>query len=115
MVTRTRRTVPEKWLVVVINAVSGVILIWISWLSIQVGKLCLCKSLNSLVLLSCSLRYLYSLTLTQTRSLLTSKSGPQLTYVILRKDCRGVGDLCSYLSWKVIGTPNQKTDPMGIG
>jgi hypothetical protein len=76
MVVRTRRTVPRKWLVVVISVVSGVILVWISWLSIQVDNLCLCKSLNSLVLLSYSLRYLYSLTLTLTRCLLTSKSGP---------------------------------------
>jgi hypothetical protein len=98
MVVRTRRTVLRKWLVVIISAVGGVVLVWISWLSIQVGKLYLCKSLNSLVLLSCSLRYLYSLTLTQTRCLLTSKSGPQLTYVLLKKVCRGVRDLCSYLS-----------------
>jgi hypothetical protein len=115
MVVRTRRTVPRKWLVVIISVVGGVVLVWISWLSIQVGKLCLCKSLNSLVMFRCSLRYLCSLTLTQTRSLLMSKSGPQLTYVVLRKDCRGVRDLCSYLSWKVTGTPNQKIDPMGIG
>jgi hypothetical protein len=107
--------VPRKWLVVVISAIGGVVLVWISWLSIQVGKLCLCKSLNSLVLLSYSLRYLCSLTLTLTMCLLTSKSGPQLTYVVLRKSCRGVRDLCSYLSWKVAGTPNQKINPMGIG
>jgi hypothetical protein len=106
MVMRTRRTVLRKWLVVIISAVGGVVLVWISWLSIQVDKLCLCKSLNSLVLLSCSLRYLCSLTLTLTKCLLMSKSGPQLTYVVLRKGCRGVGDLCSYLSWKVVGTPN---------
>jgi hypothetical protein len=76
MVVRTRRTVPRKWLVVVISAVGGVVLVWISWLSIQVGKLCLYKSLNNLVLLSYSLRYLCSMTLTLTRCLLTSKSGP---------------------------------------
>jgi hypothetical protein len=115
MVVRTRRAVPRKWLIVVISAVDGVVLVWISWMSIQVGKLCLCKSLISLVLLSCSLRYLCSLTLTLTRCLLLSNSGPQLTYVILRKSCRGVGDLCLYLSWKVTGTPNQKTNPMDIG
>jgi hypothetical protein len=115
MVVRTRRTVPRKWLVVIISAVGGVFLVWIGWLSIQVGKLCLCKSLNSLVLLNYSLRYLCSLTLTQTRCLLMSKSGPQLTYVILRKGYRGVRDLCSYLSWKVVGTPNQKIDPMSTG
>jgi hypothetical protein len=99
MVMRTRRSVPRKGLVVII---SGVVLVWISWLNIQVGKLCRYKSLNSLVLLSCSLRYLYSLTLTLTRCL-------------LRKSHRGVGDLYSYLSWKVIGTPNQKANPIGIG
>jgi hypothetical protein len=61
MVVRPRRAVLRKWLIVIISDVSGIILIWISWLSIQVGKLCLCKTLNSLVLLSCSLRYLCSL------------------------------------------------------
>jgi hypothetical protein len=115
MVVRTRRAVLRKWLIVVISTVGGVVLVWISWLSIQVGKLCLYKSLNSLVLLTYSLRYLCSLTLTLTRCLLSSESGPQLTYVVLRKSCRGVGDLCSYLSWKVAGTPNQKTNPMSIG
>jgi hypothetical protein len=98
MVVRMRRTVLRKWLVVIISAVGGVVLVWIGWLSIQVGKLCLCKSLSSLVLLSCSLRYLCSLMLTWTRCLLTSKSGPQLMYVVLRKGCRGVRDPCSYLS-----------------
>jgi hypothetical protein len=34
MVMRARRAVPRKWLIVVINAVSGVVLVWISWLSI---------------------------------------------------------------------------------
>jgi hypothetical protein len=34
MVVRTRRAVPRKWLIVVINAVGGVVLIWIGWLSI---------------------------------------------------------------------------------
>jgi hypothetical protein len=34
MVVRARRAVPRKWLIVVISAVSGVVLIWISWLSI---------------------------------------------------------------------------------
>jgi hypothetical protein len=34
MVMRTRRTIPRKWLVVVISAVGGVVLVWISWLSI---------------------------------------------------------------------------------
>jgi hypothetical protein len=70
---RTRRAVPRKWLIVVISAV--VVLVWISWLSIQVGKLCLYKSLNSLVLLSCSLRYLCSLTLTLSRCLLSGDRG----------------------------------------
>jgi hypothetical protein len=39
MVMRTRRAVPRKWLIVVISAVGGVILVLIGWLSIQVGKL----------------------------------------------------------------------------
>jgi hypothetical protein len=103
------------WLIVVISAVGGVVLIWIGWLSIQVGKLCLCKSLNSLVLLSYSLRYLCSLMLTLSRCLLLGDSGPQLMYVVLRKSYHGVGDLCSDLRWKVTSTPNHKTNPMGIG
>jgi uncharacterized membrane protein YqgA involved in biofilm formation len=76
MVMRIRRAVPRKWLIVVISAVGGVVLVWIGWLSIQVSKLCLCKSLNSLVLFSCSLWYLCSLTLTLTRCLLSGESGP---------------------------------------
>jgi hypothetical protein len=112
---RTRRVVPRKGLVVVISAVGGVVLVWISWLSIQVCKLCLRKSLNGLVLLSCSLRYLYSLMRTLSRCLLPGDSGPQLAYIILRESHRGIGDLCSDLSWKVASTPNHKANPMGIG
>jgi hypothetical protein len=93
MVVRTRRAVPRKWLVVIISAVSGVVLVWIGWLSVQVGKLCLCKSLNGLVLLSCNLRYLCSLTLTLSRCMLPSDSGPQLTYIVLMESCHGVEDL----------------------
>jgi hypothetical protein len=76
MVVRTRRAVPRKWLIVVISAIGGCVLVWIGWLSIQVGKLYLCKSLNSLVLLSCSLRYLCSLMLTLSRCLLSGDRDP---------------------------------------
>jgi hypothetical protein len=110
-----RRAVPRKWLVVIVSAVGGVVLIWIGWLSVQVYKLCLCKSLNGLVLLSCNLKYLCSLTLTLSRCLLPGDSGPQVTYIILRESCRGVGDLRSDLTWKVASTLNQKANPMGIG
>jgi hypothetical protein len=34
MIVRARRAVPRKWLIVIIGAVSGVILVWINWLSI---------------------------------------------------------------------------------
>jgi hypothetical protein len=34
MVVRARRAVPREWLIVVISAVSGVVLVWICWLSI---------------------------------------------------------------------------------
>jgi hypothetical protein len=34
MVMRMRRAVPRKWLIVVISAVGGIVLIWIGWLSI---------------------------------------------------------------------------------
>jgi hypothetical protein len=34
MVVRARRAVPRKWLIIIIGAVSGVILVKISWLSI---------------------------------------------------------------------------------
>jgi hypothetical protein len=47
--------------------------------------------------------------------MLSGDSGPQLAYIILRKSCSGVCDLLSDLSRKVTGTPNQKTDPVGIG
>jgi hypothetical protein len=53
--------------------------------------------------------------LTLARCLLPGDSGPQLVYIILRKSYSGVGDLLSDLSRKVVGTPNNKTDPMGIG
>jgi hypothetical protein len=34
MVVRMRRVVLRKWLIVVISAVGGVVLVWIGWLSI---------------------------------------------------------------------------------
>jgi hypothetical protein len=34
MVVRTRRVVLRKWLIVIISAVDGVVLVWIGWLSI---------------------------------------------------------------------------------
>jgi hypothetical protein len=55
MVVRPRRAVLGNRLVVLISAVSGVILNWISWLSIKICKLGLSKTLNGLVLLSCCL------------------------------------------------------------
>jgi hypothetical protein len=55
MVMRPRTAVPGNRLVVLVYAVSGVILNWISWLSIKICKLGLSKTLNSLVLLSCYL------------------------------------------------------------
>jgi hypothetical protein len=83
VVVRTRRAVPTKGLVVVVSVVGGVVLVWIGWLSVQVYKLYLCKALNGLVLLSCSLRNLSSLTLTLSRCLLPSDSSPQLAYIVL--------------------------------
>jgi hypothetical protein len=55
MVMRPRRAVPGNALVVLVSAVSGVILNWISWLSIKIYKLGFSKTLNGLVLLSCCL------------------------------------------------------------
>jgi predicted Na+-dependent transporter len=55
MVVRPRRVILENRLVVLVCAVSGVILNWISWLSIKICKLSLSKTLNGLVLLSCCL------------------------------------------------------------
>jgi hypothetical protein len=83
VVVRTRRVVPRKGLVVIVNVVNGVVLVWIGWLSVQVCKLYLYKDLSGLVLLSYSLRYLCSLTLTLSRCLLPGDSGPQLAYIIL--------------------------------
>jgi hypothetical protein len=60
---RPRRAVPGNRLVILVYAVSGVILNWISWLSIKICKLNLCKTLNGLILLSCCLWNLYPLTL----------------------------------------------------
>jgi LPS O-antigen subunit length determinant protein (WzzB/FepE family) len=34
MVVRMRRAVPRKWLIVIISAIGGVVLVWIGWLSI---------------------------------------------------------------------------------
>jgi hypothetical protein len=56
VVVRTRRVVPRKGLVVIVNVVNGVVLVWIGWLSVQVCKLYLYKDLSGLVLLSYSLR-----------------------------------------------------------
>jgi hypothetical protein len=72
MVMRPRTAVPGNRLVVLVYAVSGVILNWISWLSIKICKLGLSKTLNSLVLLSCYLWNLWSLTLSRPRCLLSS-------------------------------------------
>jgi hypothetical protein len=55
MVVRPRRAVSGNRLIVLVCAVSGVILNWISWLSIKICKLDLSKTLNGLVLLSCCL------------------------------------------------------------
>jgi hypothetical protein len=63
MVVRPRRAVLGDGLIVLICAVSGNILDWISWLSIKIYKICLSKTLNGLVLLSSCLWYLWPLTL----------------------------------------------------
>jgi hypothetical protein len=55
MVVRPRRAVPGNGLVVLVSVVGGIILNWISWLSIKIYKLGLSKTLNGLVLLSCCL------------------------------------------------------------
>jgi TM2 domain-containing membrane protein YozV len=52
MVVRPRRAVPRYRLVVLVCAISGIILNWISWLSIKICKLCLSKTLNGLILIS---------------------------------------------------------------
>jgi hypothetical protein len=72
MVVRPRRAVPGYRLVVLVCAVSGIILNWISWLSIKIYKLGLSKILNSLVLLSSCLWNLWPLTLSPPRCLLSS-------------------------------------------
>jgi hypothetical protein len=63
MVVRLRRAVLGDGLVILVSAVSGNILNWISWLSIKINKLGLSKTLNGLVLLSCCLWNLWPLTL----------------------------------------------------
>jgi hypothetical protein len=55
MVVRPRRVVPGNGLIVLVSAISGIILNWISWLSIKIYKLDLSKTLNGLVLLRCCL------------------------------------------------------------
>jgi hypothetical protein len=55
MVVRPRRAVPGDGLVILVSVVSGNILNWISWLSINICKLGLSKTLNGLILLSCYL------------------------------------------------------------
>jgi hypothetical protein len=63
MVVRPRRAIPGDGLVVLVSAVGGLILNWISRLSIKICKLGHSKTLNGLVLLSCCLRNLWSLPL----------------------------------------------------
>jgi hypothetical protein len=63
MIVRPRRAVPGDGLVILISDVRGLILNWISRLSIQISKLCLSKTLNGRVLLSCCLGHLRSLSL----------------------------------------------------
>jgi hypothetical protein len=72
MVVRPRRAVPGDGLVILVSAVSGNILNWISRLSIKIYKLGLSKTLNGLVLLSFCLWNLWSLTLSWPRCLLSS-------------------------------------------
>jgi hypothetical protein len=72
MVVRPRRAVPKDGLVILISAVSGNILNWISWQSIKIYKLGLSKTLNSLILLSCYVWNLWPLTLSWPRCLLSS-------------------------------------------
>jgi hypothetical protein len=72
MVVRLRRAVPGNRLVVLVSVVGGIILSWISWLSIKICKLGLSKTLNGLVLVSCCLWNLWPLTLSQPRCLLSS-------------------------------------------
>jgi hypothetical protein len=55
MVVRPRRVVPGDGLVILVSAVSGNILNWISWLSIKICKLGLSKTLYGIILLSCCL------------------------------------------------------------
>jgi hypothetical protein len=55
MVVRPRRAVLRDRLVVLVRAIGGIILNWISRLSIKICKLGLNKTLNGLVLLSCCL------------------------------------------------------------
>jgi hypothetical protein len=63
VVVRPRRPIPGDGLVILISAVRCLILREISRLSIKIGKLCLGKTLNCGVLLSCCLRNLRSLKL----------------------------------------------------
>jgi hypothetical protein len=90
MVVRPRRAVLRDRLVVLVCAVGGIILNWISRLSIKICKLGLSKTLNGLVLLSCCLWNLWPLTLSWPRCLLSGNRSPQLTNVILWKSSSGI-------------------------
>jgi hypothetical protein len=90
MVVRPRRAILGNRLVILVCAVSGVILNWISWLSIKIYKLDLYKTLNGLILLSCYLGNLCPLTLSWPRCLLSSNRSPQLSNVILRECSSGI-------------------------
>jgi hypothetical protein len=63
MVVRPKRAVPGDGLLILVSAISGNILSWISLLSIKICKLGLSKTLNGLILLSCYLWNLCPLTL----------------------------------------------------
>jgi hypothetical protein len=76
MIVRPRRAVPGDGLVILISVVRGLILNWISRLSIQIGKLCLSKTLNGHVLLSYCLGHLRSLSLSWHGCLLSGNRSP---------------------------------------
>jgi hypothetical protein len=90
MVVRPRRAVPGDRLVVLVCAVSGVILNWISRLSIKICKLGLSKTLNGLVLLSYCLWDLWPLTLSWPRCLLSGNRSLELVNVVLWKSSGGI-------------------------
>jgi hypothetical protein len=90
MVVRPRRSVPGDGLVVLVYAVGGIILNWVSRLSIKIRKLGLSKTLNGLVLLSCCLWDIWSLMLSWPRCLLSGNRSPQLANVILWKSSSGI-------------------------